>query len=84
MNKSKTLLSVAALGSFIAAASVLTTTPALAASKEKCAGIVKAGKNDCQTSRHGCAGQAKTSNDPEEWMYVKTGKCVEMGGKVIS
>ncbi|MBL8252693.1 MAG: DUF2282 domain-containing protein, partial [Candidatus Competibacter sp.] len=25
---------------------------------EKCYGIVKAGKNDCQTSAHACAGQA--------------------------
>ena len=30
---------------------------------EKCAGIVKAGKNDCGTSKNACAGQVKADND---------------------
>ena len=50
---------------------------------EKCAGIAKAGKNDCGTSKHSCAGQAVKSGDKEEWVYVPTGSCEKIvGGEV--
>jgi len=50
---------------------------------EKCQGVVKAGMNDCGTSKHSCAGQAATDNDPEEWIYVPEGTCNKItGGKV--
>jgi uncharacterized membrane protein len=49
---------------------------------EKCYGVAKAGKNDCGTAKHACAGQgAKTDNDPGEWKYVAKGTCEKMGGK---
>jgi uncharacterized membrane protein len=51
--------------------------------KEKCAGIVKAGENDCHTDKHGCGGQAKSDNLPDEWKFVPKGECEKMGGKVI-
>ncbi len=52
--------------------------------KEKCAGVVKAGKNDCGTSKHSCAGQATVDGDPEEWMYVPAGTCDRLvGGKKL-
>lgn len=52
---------------------------------EKCAGIVKAGKNDCGTSKHGCGGLAKKDNDPEEWIFLPKGTCDKIaGGKVKS
>ncbi len=47
---------------------------------EKCAGIAKAGMNDCGTSKHSCAGQAKMDNDPEEWVYVPKGTCAKLAG----
>ena len=47
---------------------------------EKCAGIVKAGKNDCGTSKHACAGQAKVDADKEEWIYVPKGTCEKIVG----
>lgn len=47
---------------------------------EKCAGVVKAGKNDCGTSTHGCAGQAAKDGDKEEWLYVPTGTCDKIVG----
>jgi uncharacterized membrane protein len=47
---------------------------------EKCAGIVKAGMNDCGTSKHSCAGQAKADGDPEEWIYVPEGTCEKIVG----
>ena len=50
---------------------------------EKCQGVAKAGMNDCGTSKHSCAGQAKTDGDAEEWVYVPEGTCNKIvGGKV--
>jgi uncharacterized membrane protein len=67
--------SVLALGS--------TTAAAADAAKEKCAGVAEAGKNDCGTKDHSCAGQAKTDKDPNEWKYVPKGECEKMGGKLV-
>jgi uncharacterized membrane protein len=53
-----------------------------ASDKEKCYGVAKAGKNDCGTSSHACAGQSKVDNDPVEWKYVPKGECEKMGGKL--
>lgn len=47
---------------------------------EKCYGIVKAGKNDCGTPKHACAGQAKKDGDKHEWIYVKKGNCKRIVG----
>jgi uncharacterized membrane protein len=48
---------------------------------EKCYGVAKAGKNDCGTAKHACAGFAKVDNDPTEWKYVAKGTCDSLGGK---
>ncbi len=50
-------------------------------SKEKCYGIAKAGKNDCGTPRHTCAGKSTRDNSPEDWKYVTKGTCAQAGGK---
>ena len=50
---------------------------------EKCAGIVKAGMNDCGTSKHSCAGQANKDNDAEEWVYVPKGTCEKIAGSTL-
>ena len=49
---------------------------------EKCQGIVKAGMNDCGTSKHACAGMAKVDGDAEEWVYVPEGTCEKLAGAV--
>ncbi|HID44371.1 MAG TPA: DUF2282 domain-containing protein [Chromatiaceae bacterium] len=50
---------------------------------EKCMGIAKAGKNDCGTSSHACAGQSTKDGDADEWVYVPEGTCEKIvGGKV--
>ncbi len=62
-------------------------TSALAAKgdNEKCAGIAKSGKNDCGTSKHSCAGQAKMDGDADEWVYVPKGTCEKIvGGKLVA
>jgi len=48
---------------------------------EKCAGIAKAGQNDCAANGHSCAGQSKVDNSPTEWKFVPAGQCETMGGK---
>ena len=51
---------------------------------EKCAGIAKKGMNDCGTSKHNCAGQAKRNGHHKEWVYLPKGRCNKIdGGRVI-
>ncbi len=73
---SATLVSAIALSLTIASGQVL----AGKAGMEKCKGIVKAGMNDCGTSKHACAGQSTTDDDPEEWIYVPEGTCTKITG----
>ena len=53
---------------------------------EKCAGIAKAGKNDCGAldGKHGCAGAAKVDSDPVEWVYVPKGTCEKIVGGTVA
>lgn len=49
---------------------------------EKCYGVSKAGKNDCGTATHACAGQATKDGDENEWVYLPAGTCDKLvGGK---
>jgi uncharacterized membrane protein len=72
----------AAVAGLIAVGVCAASNSALAAKddNEKCAGIVKAGKNDCGTSKNACAGQVKVDNDPEAWIYVPKGVCERISG----
>ena len=47
---------------------------------EKCYGIAKAGKNDCQTNVHACAGQASKDGQGDSWVYVPKGTCEKIVG----
>lgn len=54
---------------------------------EKCAGIAKAGMNDCGSldGKHKCAGQAEKDGDKNEWVYVPEGTCTKIvGGSVAA
>ncbi len=53
---------------------------------EKCAGIAKAGKNDCGSldGKHGCSGQATVDNADTEWVYVPGGTCAKITGGVVA
>ena len=57
---------------------------AAAGDNEKCAGIVKAGKNDCGTSKSSCAGTAKADRDAEAWVYVPKGTCDKIAGGTVT
>jgi uncharacterized membrane protein len=54
--------------------------PAPTYKAEKCYGIAKAGKNDCQTATSSCAGSAKVNNQPDAWNYVPAGTCLKISG----
>lgn len=75
----KSIAIASAVGSLLALGA---TTASAAEGKEKCYGIAEAGKNDCGTAKHSCAGQAKTDKAPDEWKYVPKGECEKMGGKL--
>jgi uncharacterized membrane protein len=70
----------AAMAGLIAMGVTAAANTALAADNEKCAGIVKAGKNDCGTSKNACAGQVKVNNDAEAWIYLPKGVCERIAG----
>jgi uncharacterized membrane protein len=80
MKTSQLVISAAITGLLALSASGLASAQEPAPKKEKCFGIAKAGKNDCGTSQHSCAGNAKADNIPEEWKYVAKGTCEKMGG----
>ncbi|HVR66596.1 MAG TPA: DUF2282 domain-containing protein [Verrucomicrobiae bacterium] len=51
-----------------------------AADNEKCYGIAKAGKNDCQTATHSCAGTSTADADAASWIYLPAGTCEKLAG----
>lgn len=63
-----------------AAISIGVVATASAAENEKCYGIAAAGKNDCQTASHSCAGTATADNQPDSWIYVPVGTCEKITG----
>jgi uncharacterized membrane protein len=52
---------------------------------EKCYGVSKAGKNDCQTAASSCAGTSKKDAQADAWIAVPKGTCDKIvGGKLIA
>lgn len=47
---------------------------------EKCFGVAKAGKNDCNTANSSCAGTSKTDGQKDAWLYVPAGSCERLVG----
>lgn len=47
---------------------------------EKCYGVAKAGKNDCQTSNSSCAGTSKRDMQADAWIYLPAGTCAKIAG----
>ncbi|HXH04202.1 MAG TPA: DUF2282 domain-containing protein [Candidatus Competibacteraceae bacterium] len=74
------LASVFTLGVLSSAAAQSGPAPTPSFAAEKCYGIVKAGKNDCQTNVHACAGQASADNQGDSWIYVPKGTCDKITG----
>ena len=85
MNATKPLIA-SSLASLIAVSLSMAASSAFAAKDdvEKCAGIVKAGKNDCGTSKSACAGTTKADRDPEAWITVPKGTCERIAGGMVT
>lgn len=47
---------------------------------EQCAGVIKAGKNDCATAKNDCHGHVDTDSNPMAWIYVPKGTCERIVG----
>jgi uncharacterized membrane protein len=85
MDKLNALLHLGISGLLVAGA-VTTATTAMAAdpNMEQCAGVIKAGQNDCATSKNACHGHVTTDANPEAWIYVPQGTCDKIvGARVV-
>lgn len=85
-NSAKRLTALAAIGSLGAILSgAVQAVPDAPQHWEKCAGMVKAGQNDCGAldGSHGCAGQASVDNAAQEWIYLPAGSCEKISGGVV-
>lgn len=75
---SNTMKSLAVAGA-VAAALAAHTTPAAAASKEKCYGVALAGQNDCAAGPGTtCAGTSVNDYQGNAWTLVDAGTCETM------
>ncbi len=74
-----------AIASALAAALVLPAVAMAQGNSEKCFGVAKAGKNDCQTASSSCAGTSKKDAQTDAWISVPKGTCEKIvGGKLGS
>ena len=74
-------LAIAVATAVSGAAMLAATAPAHADDgKEKCYGVAKAGKNDCQTPTSSCAGTAKKDGDKAAFILVPKGTCAKIVG----
>jgi len=75
-----------AIASALAAALALPAATSQAqGNMEKCYGIAKAGKNDCQTAKSSCAGTSKKDAQADAWVSVPKGACEKIvGGKLTA
>jgi uncharacterized membrane protein len=85
MSKQSSLLQLAISGVLALAGTAYASSAAAAADdKEQCAGIAKAGKNDCATSANACHGHVTTDGNSEAWIYLPKGTCERIvGGRVV-
>ncbi|MDX1975231.1 MAG: DUF2282 domain-containing protein [Rickettsiales bacterium] len=82
MNKS--WIAATALTALLTAHTAQADEKSAAPEREKCYGVVKAGKNDCSSKdgKHGCAASAKENASPNEWVYTPKGLCDKLVGGV--
>ena len=78
---SKTLMMSAAIGSLVAFGALAAGSAVAAEGKaemEKCYGVAKAGKNDCASASHACAGQSKADASGAEFVSLPKGTCAKL------
>lgn len=79
--KTTALMIATALASALA---LSTVASAEEAKTEKCYGIAKAGKNDCQTATSSCAGTAKKDMQKDAFLAVPAGTCAKIAGASLT
>jgi uncharacterized membrane protein len=85
MSKRDAVLRLALSGVLALSGAVIASSAMAAGDKEQCAGIIKAGKNDCATSTNACHGHVAVDSSPEAWIYVPKGTCDRIvGGHVVN
>jgi len=80
--KKTSFLVAASLATALSVPMVVKAGPALQPKfeAEKCYGVAKAGKNDCQTANSSCAGTSKKDSQGDAWIYVPAGTCDRLVG----
>jgi len=79
MKKSNIAIATAVSG-LIALGATMASAPAMAAEKEKCYGVAKAGANDCATNTGSCAGTSKVDGAGDAFIAVPAGLCERLVG----
>ncbi|MFO6424571.1 DUF2282 domain-containing protein [Motilimonas sp. KMU-193] len=79
MQKSNIVLASAISGVLALGASMV-ASPAMAAEKEKCYGVAKAGQNDCATKTTSCAGTSTVDNQADAFIALPKGLCERLAG----
>jgi uncharacterized membrane protein len=86
MNRNDTLLRNAVAGLLALSAAGFAASSMAAdehAGEEQCAGVIKAGKNDCATATNACHGHVTRDADPMAWIYVPKGTCERIVGASV-
>ncbi len=73
-----------AIAAALAAVVALPTVASAQGATEKCYGVSKAGKNDCQTATSSCAGTAKADKQNDAWVSVPKGLCEKIVGASLT
>jgi uncharacterized membrane protein len=76
-----------AVAGVLAAGAVASTNVAYAGEHdgdEKCAGVIKAGRNDCSTSKNACHSHVTVDADSEAWVWVPKGTCDKIAGAHVT
>jgi uncharacterized membrane protein len=71
---------LAALGFSLASGNQAGPAPKPKFDAEKCYGIAKAGKNDCQTANSSCSGTSRRDGQKDAWIYMPAGSCEKIVG----
>ena len=84
--KTNALMIATALASALTFSAVVSTVASAAdeVKSEKCFGVAKAGKNDCQTATSSCAGTAKKDGQKDAFLSVPAGTCAKIAGASLT
>ena len=73
-------LAIATAIAAVASVGVLSLAQGQQVQSERCYGVAKATKNDCQTASSSCAGTSKMDGQSDAWIAVPKGTCDKIVG----